>query len=206
MHLCSSFCHNDAADTGVCGLYPIHGRFKKGERHDGNKNAASAAWKHRPRVAVNSGLACDVRISSYVWRPYFFHDDSTGRLTESRTLVPCQIIIVQRALYSARSGGVDAVLVSTCNLVSLHRPNRPTTSYVNFPVVRISAPAPWKTFARQFQDQLIWPVSDRRCTSYDKYHGGFRQLNTRLKKFTNSAYVYFTWHRLLGYITWYNIM
>lgn len=76
--------------------------FKKGETREQKSNLQCENTELE--VAVNSGWR-DVRISSYVWWPYFFHDDSTGRLTESPTLVPRQIIIVQCALYSGRSGG-----------------------------------------------------------------------------------------------------
>lgn len=58
--------------------------WKKGK--SGEKNPASSTKTREERgwnVAVNSGWR-DARISSYVWRPYFFHDDSGGRLTESR--------------------------------------------------------------------------------------------------------------------------
>lgn len=82
----------------------IHGVRRKEGRRAGRTKIPPAVREHGLKVAVNSGWR-DIRISSYVWRPYFFHDDSTGRLTESRTLVPRQIIIVQCALHCARSGG-----------------------------------------------------------------------------------------------------
>lgn len=56
------------------------------EREEWGRKIQPPVRKHERRgwnVAVNSGRR-DVRISSYVWRPYFFHDDSGGPLTESR--------------------------------------------------------------------------------------------------------------------------
>lgn len=73
---------------------------KEGNRGHGKKNPVQL-WRV-PEVSLNSS-GHDARILSYVWRPYFFYRDSASRLTEFRTLVRRQIIIVHCALHCARS-------------------------------------------------------------------------------------------------------
>lgn len=128
-------------NDGFSPLYSGHAEnsqtWKKGK--SGEKNRASGRKTREERgwnVAVNSGWR-DVRISSYVWRPYFFHDDSGGRLTESRN-------------FGTAPNYYRPVCFTLCpigllSVTSFPLPNRIQKGYVNF---RIAAISPWENLGR----------------------------------------------------------